>query len=66
MVPCCLRRGKLPAKAFSEGYEKSARKATDIFLGGKGFFGGGKFSQVFVGGEGFLKFRDCVKEKRFM
>lgn len=66
MVPCCLRRGKLPAKAFSEGYEKFARKQWIFFLGGEGFLGGGKFSQVFVGGERFLKFRDCVKEKRLI
>ena len=66
VVPCCLRRGKLPAKAFSEGYEKSAGKAMDIFWGEEGVFGGGKFSQVFVGGERFLKFRGCVKEKRFI
>lgn len=37
-----------------------------FFLGGEGFLGGGKFSQVFVGGERFLKFRDCVKEKRLI
>lgn len=38
----------------------------DIFWGDEGFFGGGKFSHVFVGGERFLKFRGCVKEKRFI
>lgn len=65
MVPCCLRRGKLPAKAFSEGYEKYSRKQWIVF-GEEGFFGGGKFSQVFVGGERFPKFRDCVKEKGFI
>ena len=46
VVPCCLRRGKLPAKAFSEGYEKSAGKQW-IFFGGR---------RESLGAESFLKF----------